>query len=33
MINNPWYVWLAIIGIISFACLLVYLKVIGYTIG
>jgi len=31
--NNPWYVWAACGAILVMAAILVYLKIIGFTIG
>jgi len=33
MKNNPWYIWVACGGVLVAAILLVYLKIIGFTIG
>jgi hypothetical protein len=31
--NNPWWVWVICAGVFGMAGLLVYLKIIGFTIG
>ena len=33
MFNNPWYIWVMCVGVVCVICLVIYLKVIGFTIG